>query len=187
MIKKNNKGFTLIEALLTIGLAIIIMAFVFIIYNKISSNVKINNEINNIIKIKGMIDSAYAGSPNYEGISYSMFDFPENMYDKNSFTTINGKKIYDVVNAWAGRVYIKQYNNNAYYSIIYYQVPVEACYKMVTYFTNTKVFSTIGVYSDNGYTLTYNKENIDTLCTENNFKNGQGEMLFSTWGSFSNN
>lgn len=185
---KQKKGFTLVETMIAISVSLLLIAFIFIIYKKVQDNEKTNTEIQEILTIKGMIDSAFAFSSSYQNISVNMFSFPDNMYDPNSYTTMsNGKKEYFVFNSWKGRVIIGNYGGNVdnytTYYISYYNVPIDACYKMVTYFSNIKLFATMGVYEDGAHTLTYDKQNIDKLCSQQNFNDSKGLMLFSNWGS----
>lgn len=67
---KKNKGFTLVETILVMGIAAILIAGIFIIYNKVSTSVKIKRQIESIMYIKNEIESMYASQSSYEGLYF---------------------------------------------------------------------------------------------------------------------
>lgn len=69
-IKGLKKGFTLVETILTIAVAAIVMISVFIIYEKVSTHVKIKRQIEAIIYIKNEVTHLYSSKNNYEGLYF---------------------------------------------------------------------------------------------------------------------
>lgn len=69
-IKSLKKGFTLFETMLTIAVAAIIMIGVFIIYEKVSTHIKIKRQIEAIIYIKNEVTHLYSSKNNYEGLYF---------------------------------------------------------------------------------------------------------------------
>ena len=69
---KNHKGLSLIELLLVVGLAALILAGMFVAYNKISENNIINNEVTMVSLLRSE-SKIYAQSSKYSSLSNSDF------------------------------------------------------------------------------------------------------------------
>lgn len=184
----NRKGFSILELLLVMGIVSALIVAAFIIFPKVDASVKSNRELKNLATIKANIDALYTGKSDYTGlntISLAQSNvFPDDMISKSNPTISgsNGKLIYLPMNAWGGNVTVTMYNTVNYYQITYYNVPVDACIKMTQ--AAVQMFPTVGPYSGNALNGSYVKDNIFTLCTDNNYKIYNGIMTFSTWGNW---
>lgn len=120
----NYKGFSLLELMLVLGIIAAIIIGVFIVFPKVDSSIKTNQEIKNILIIKNGIVEAYAGKPTYDGAL-------------NDTTFLrNILPLYTGYNQWKGRFIVsgqmQQEANNYYgFSVVTDAIPKDACYKIV--------------------------------------------------------
>lgn len=105
--KKREKGFSLLELLLVMGVIAALIIAAFIIYPKVMSHTKVNNELRNISTILTGIKSLYAGSADLTGFSNTVVSkakiLPDNMVVKGSPNTFK--------NSWQGSFYMMLNSN----------------------------------------------------------------------------
>lgn len=64
--KRTQKGFSLLELLLVMGIVAALIVSAFIIYPKVMSHVRVNNELKNISTILTGIRTLYQGKSDFE-------------------------------------------------------------------------------------------------------------------------
>lgn len=126
--KKNkylkNKGYSLLELLLVLGIIAALVVAAFIIYPKIQASQRATNEISNISAIDAGIKSLYSSTADYSNINNTVLMnskiFPQNMINSSN-----------VRNSFKGNVVIKasSYSSGSY-QMTYYNVPQVECSKI---------------------------------------------------------
>lgn len=105
--KKREKGFSLLELLLVMGVIAAMIIAAFIIHPKVMTHTRVNNELRNISTILNGIKALYSGSPDLTGFSNSVASkakiLPENMLVKGSANTFK--------NSWQGSFYMTLNSN----------------------------------------------------------------------------
>lgn len=100
--KKREKGFSLLELLLVMGVIAAIIIAAFVIYPKVMSHTRVNNELRNISTVLNGIKALYSGSPDLTGFSNSVASkakiLPDNMLVKGNANTFK--------NSWQGPFYM---------------------------------------------------------------------------------
>lgn len=166
LVKKNNtKGMSLIELLLVVGLAAIILAGMFVAYNKVQSTNAANTESANISTLRAGIKNLYGTTSNYNGVTGTILlnarAVPDSMRTATG-TTINnsfGGAVTVAAAAYSGGT------DNAF-SITYPNVPVDVCAKLVVAVSQSFNIVTVnGTSVKNTSTATGNEVNIGTLAT----------------------
>lgn len=97
---KFGKGFSLLELLLVMGTVAAIIIAAFIIYPKVMSHVRVNNELKNITTIMTSVKELYQGKADYEGFSLKTLInakmIPQNMLTPGNTVTLK--------NSWMGYI-----------------------------------------------------------------------------------
>lgn len=163
--RKSNKGMSLVELLLVVGLAAIILAGMFVAYNKVQSTNAANTEATNISTLRAGIKNLYGASSNYAGVTPTVLlsarVVPDSMRTATG-TTINntfGGTVAVVPSTFAG-------NANNSFAITYPNVPVDVCAKLVVAVSQSFNLVTVnGTPVKNTSTATGNDINIATLAT----------------------
>ena len=132
--KRINKGFTLTEVLLAIGISALIIITIFIAYPRAVASKNARAEVSNISTIRAGMSSLFAGVPlesqstssNMNSIFVKAGVVPDDMISNASSGTLE--------NIWGGDVYLgtTAINGRKSFAIQYNFVPVEECVKMVT-------------------------------------------------------
>ena len=94
-----QKGFSLVEIMLVLGLVAVFIGVVFMTYSKVKSNSDVNTEVQNITAIQGGIHRLYASQSNFTGLSNAVIiaaNIPANTTFTPGSTTIT--------NRWGGSV-----------------------------------------------------------------------------------
>lgn len=135
--KRNKKGFSLLELLLVLGIIAALIISAFIVYPKVQAAQRSESTLKNIATIQSGVRSLYSGTANYEGINNSVLInanvFPENLLK-------DGGSGVEVVNEFGGNIEIKSTFAsgiaNAAFSIKYYNVPSDECIRISTALSN---------------------------------------------------
>lgn len=165
--KKHSKGMTLIELLLVVGLGAVILAGMFVAYNKIQSTNAANTESTNISTLRAGVKGIYGTSVTYVGLTPTVLlngrVVPDSMRTAAG-TTIN--------NSFGGTVgvapatYAGGAANNAF-AITYPNVPVDVCAKLVVAVSQSFNLITVnGTTVKDSSTATGNDINVATLTTQ---------------------
>lgn len=162
IMKKNiiNKGFSLIEILLVLSIIFIAAVVSFVVYQKTSEEMKINNTISQIASINSVIDYL---PPNLENVDLNRSIQNSGIFDE---MTTNENKM---INEWGGNIHVssRSVKNNHFYDILYYSLPTDACIKL------TQKLG--GMYTKvedlNGSSVSLNSiPNVIEFCENNNSK-----------------
>lgn len=129
----KRRGFSLLEVMLGLAIAIFVVSALFFMLPKVQSSQRADRESRNIGAIKAGVKTLYGGVSNYVGLSNTVAInariIPENMLVSGSTTRI--------VNAYGGdvTVYASDYGisktTGSSFTLIYTKVPTEDCIKMV--------------------------------------------------------
>lgn len=129
---KNNKGFSLIEMLLVLGVLAVLLVAAFVVYPRVRDASRANNEVANLTAIKASINNLYATKGgNYSGLTTGVANqaraFPASM---NS-GTYTGEAI---TSSWGGEVKITPAAgaNSRTFDIEYAAVPEGVCLGLVS-------------------------------------------------------
>ena len=102
---KKNKGFSLIEIILILGIIVGLTISAFMIYNKVQSTKNAANEARKITLIQATARSLYKSQPNYNALYTTVLtnsDFlPSDMISQKNGLIVNGFKGYTTVIAEA--------------------------------------------------------------------------------------
>lgn len=164
--KKHTQGMSLVELLLVVGLAAIILAGMFVAYNKVQSTNAANTESTNISTLRAGIKNLYGTTSNFSGVNAQVLlnarAVPDSMRTATG-TTIN--------NSFGGTVTVAPATfagggaNNAF-AITYPNVPVDVCAKLVVAVAQSFNLVTVnGTTVKNTSTNTGNEVNIATLAS----------------------
>jgi type II secretory pathway pseudopilin PulG len=126
---KKQKGYTLIEMLISFGVISMLIVGIFMMYTKVQNSRISNQESQNLATLTVGIKNLYQARPNFTGLAPAVLlqaqVVPENM--------INGANI---VNSWTQVVAVAPvaFNGiaNAGFSITYLGVPQSACVNLAT-------------------------------------------------------
>lgn len=132
----NEKGFSLLEIILVLGIITALIVSAFIVYPKIQSSQRANTEIKNIATIMAGINGLYAGMTRYVGLNNQTLInaniIPDNML--SSEEGVNNK----ITSSWGGDVNISlanQINDDGIIissvKISYSSVPALECQKII--------------------------------------------------------
>jgi len=135
--KRNKKGFSLLELLLTLGIIAALIIAAFIVYPKVQAAQRAESELKNVATIQAGVKSLYSGMANYQGLNNSVLInanvFPENLLKDGDSGT-------QAVNAFGGNVEVKSTSASgiadAGISIKYYNVPSDECIRIATALAN---------------------------------------------------
>jgi prepilin-type N-terminal cleavage/methylation domain-containing protein len=128
----RNKGFTLIEILLVIGIIAILAIAAFVIFPQVQASSRANNEQNNIATIAAGVKNLYGSAGKYDGVTNDVINvariFPASMNGGSNATGVSIKS------SWDGAVSVLPVGAAAPYknfSITYSAVPAAVCTKLV--------------------------------------------------------
>lgn len=131
--KPKNKGFSLVEILLTLGVIALLAVAAFVIYPQVRLSQQVNAEVHNLAAIHSGLNSLYSTvNHNYSSLTLDVARkagiFPKTMVNGNTVT-----------NAWGGSIVLGPSVNpysgisaNHTYVIRYRKVPADACAAFVT-------------------------------------------------------
>lgn len=135
---KVKKGFTITEVLLVLGLAGIIIIALFLIYPKVQSYVRVNQETRNIHILSSGIRTLYASKTSYTGVSNLSMTDAGIVPDTMLLPANSGMGKGYIYNVWKGQVILSTSNKKnatsfgTLYHIAYYNVPDADCVKLIT-------------------------------------------------------
>lgn len=130
----KNRGFSLIELLLVLGIIAALAITAFMVFPKVSSANKAQTEINNIYTIKAGINNLFSAVPDYNGLNNELAIqakiFPEKMIvgPKKAVNIFNGEVIVMADTAGWGHVATQ----NSDFAITYNSIPDAECVKIVS-------------------------------------------------------
>ena len=134
--KRQQRGFSLVELMIVLGISAVLILGVYSLYTSIDSSQETQTEAQNIQAIATKIKSIYAGRNTYTGLATANIvtanGFPMNMLD--------GTTPY---NAWGGAV-TTTINATAGFDITYPDVPAANCQELVNAVANMFRNITIG-------------------------------------------
>ncbi|AZV12443.1 MULTISPECIES: type 4 pilus major pilin [Salmonella] len=124
MIKiKNNRGFSLLEIILVLAIAAVLIIGVFMVYPKVSSSSKVNNDTQLLSTLKAGIHSIWGSTNNFNGLSVDSVIkanlVPEDYLEDG-----------EIQNNWGANVLIEPYYDGSYY-IAFENISADACPKFV--------------------------------------------------------
>lgn len=165
---RNNKGFSLLEILLVLGIAAIFTTMSFMV----ASKKNYQQEIDNIKKIKENVISFYSVSPNYTGLTTET-GIKNGLFSKTNLKQKNNK----IINSLNGNVSLSESNGSpsgesgSSFMISYKDIPYGACRQII--YSTYKDFYKIEVNNKIIKETTNNKEEINSdqineICSENN-------------------
>ena len=131
---KKQKGFSLLELLLVLGIIAALVVGAFIVYPKVQASQRAEAESKNIATIQAGVKSLYTSASSYSGltntVAVSAKIFPDNMLSGSGTTT--------VVNTFKGPVTVAEATTGpsatagSSFTITYGDVPAAECTKIVT-------------------------------------------------------
>ncbi|WP_310622254.1 type 4 pilus major pilin [Flexibacterium corallicola] len=162
--KRRNKGATLTEMLLVMGIIAGILVTVFVTYQLTEDSRKSTEAMQELASIQSKIRNLYSGQSNYNGIGNS------SVIKMLPSTMVNGSS---VLNAFQGVVTIAAADggggSNSGFSIKYDNIPMEGCIDLATSDLGPSVY-TIKVNTTtkslgSGDELPFNPGNASTACS----------------------
>lgn len=178
--KSSTQGMSLIELLLVVGLAAIILAGMFVAYNKVQSTNAANTESANISTLRAGIKNLYGTTSNYSGVTEVILlqarVVPDSMRTAAG-TTIN--------NSFGGAVTVAPAtfagNANSAFAITYPNVPVDVCAKLVVAVSQSFNLVTVnGTTVKNTSTATGNEINITSLASSCASDDAGAELIMTS-------
>ncbi len=169
---KSKKGFTLLELLLVLGIIAALVVAAFIVYPKVRDSRYVDIEAKHIGQIYASVKSAYAGQPDYRGLSTTAVSIPAQFFPDDMLT----KNITWGMSSWGGYVVVDANNispsgaSNSSFTITYSDVPANVCTRLITSvgstFFNIYVSNVKGIVDKNSGTLVKNNGgDIDVVLT----------------------
>lgn len=140
---KKGKGFTLVEVILVIGLALIIIASVFLYYSKTELENKTKESINDLAFIKGAVDQLYYSQLDYKNINETQLInagvIPQKML-----------KVNRIMNPFGGVIQISGSGGSYYtrYNVFYSNIPSAACIKIASMINPSYWIIAVGTNQD---------------------------------------
>ncbi|MDQ2309640.1 type 4 pilus major pilin [Pluralibacter gergoviae] len=132
---KSQKGFSLLELLLVLGIIAALVVAAFIVYPKVQASQRAQAESNNIATIQAGVKSLYTASSSFTGLTNSVAVqakiFPDNML-------VGSGTEAKPVNAFKGNVLVKEDSTGpskakgSSFTITYENVPAAECTKIIT-------------------------------------------------------
>ncbi|EAM8613888.1 type IV pilin [Salmonella enterica] len=166
---KNKQGFSLLELLLVFAVSVALIASAFVIYSRIKTSQRADIESKNILIIKAGIKDLFKSplNSNADGsltdIAVSAKVFPASMLQNG-----RPKNLFDGV--------VKIQNMGEYFAIVYRQVPISECIKIITAVDNSFEHITVNLNSvkdsDDGLHVT----NLSKQC--NSDSSGLGNTIY---------
>ena len=161
MQKLNQRGVTLLETILVLSLISIIMISGLNLYQNASESSKTNEAIREITSLSTQVRALYASASDYEDITMEIVEsagaVPKGMKvdsSGNAYNTFNGKVSVEATeNSATGA-------SDAWFNIVYNDVPKGACYKIVT--------SDVGAEEINGEASPLNPADAADACQDSN-------------------
>lgn len=122
--RKNQKGLTLVELILTLALAGLILFGIFSAYSSAKQSSNIKAESTGLQTLVAGVRSLYPGSPNYTGVGAAQLitagKAPQSM--------VNGTALRNV---WGGAITVAA-NATAGFDVTYAAVPTSSCIEIIT-------------------------------------------------------
>ena len=154
---KKHKGFSLLELLLVLGIIAALIVSAFIIYPKVMSHVRINNELKNISTVLHGVKTLYQGKSDFSGLTSNVIIdakiAPDNMLQKN-YTTLK--------NAWGGNFAIGVSGSTVYNGVVITTsgIPPEDCLRLTNelyrYYKDNLVKFSVNY-------INFNSSNVDSI------------------------
>lgn len=136
-LKRNKKGFTLVEILLVVGFIALAGIGIYTVYTKVQNSNAALQEGKNLDTIRAGVKNLYGGTQNYTGLKNSVVNdaraTPDAMRAVNPYTAGDN----NINNSFGGTVTILPKTvgaggaNNGFY-VAYANVPGSVCAKLVT-------------------------------------------------------
>lgn len=131
LLKRKNKGFTLVEILLVVGFIALAGIGIYTIYGKVQVSNQANTESRNLDTLRAGVKSMYGGNPNFVGLTNTVANQSRLTPDSMRTATIT-----EIINTFGGAVAIAPVSlgagaNNGF-RITYPSVPGAVCSKLVT-------------------------------------------------------
>ncbi len=146
---KKEKGFSLLELLLVMGIIAALIVAAFIVYPKVRDSQAVDVEAKNIATIRSGLLALYASQATIAGninntIAIRANIFPENMLQKS------GNTVTGVVNSFGGKVTLSATNWVSFGKVVanvqYDNVPKDVCVKLVSAVGPTMEIIAVGAY-----------------------------------------
>lgn len=134
---KRKKGFSLLELLLVLAIVAGLVVSAFMIYKKVDTDNKVQQEKNNITLIVAATKSLFAGKPDYQGWSLGTLEKANLLTDKFIYSKTTDDSFGAYRDAWGDNVNtgsVTPGNGPVKISgvILSYVIPKEACIKFVS-------------------------------------------------------
>lgn len=158
-----NKGFSMLELLLVLGIIAGLIVSAFIIYPKVKNAQYIDIESKHISQIYAAVKSTYSGKSDYAGLSTTVIARPAQFFPDDMLTN----KITWGISAWGGYVVVDAVSDspsktsNSAFAITYSDVPSDICVRLISAVQNS--FYNIYVANKKGIS----EKNIGTLVKSN--------------------
>ena len=128
--KPQEHGFTLLEVMMVLVVALLIMAGVFGLVSQVMGDTKVKNAQENLATLRIGVTNIYSGEHNYSGLN--------NQVARNA--GIKKKKMYnsasgtdEITNEWNGGVTVAEDSSDPkFFTITYSNIPQDACVKLAT-------------------------------------------------------
>ena len=117
----KNKGFSLLELMLVLGIIAALIVAAFMIFPKIENSRKATEEVKYIIMMKNSIVEMYSGKAEYDN----------SITDSRVMSNISPKGDKWNRTEWEGGFSVMPQMNNLGFSIIVRSIPQDACIKIV--------------------------------------------------------
>ena len=132
LLKRKNKGFTLVEILLVVGFIALAGIGIYTIYSKVQVSNQANTESRNLDTLRAGIKSMYGGNPNFTGLGNTV----ANQSRLTPDSMRNPAAANEIINSFGGQVLIAPVSlgggTNNGFRITYPEVPGAVCSKLVT-------------------------------------------------------
>lgn len=174
---KKHQGFSLIEIMLGLLVAMVVVTGILVLYPKTVNNNKADQEIKNISTLAIGINAFYQGQPNYSTVDNKNMLNASVVPDSMRLSAKEDNGFYHIYNAWKGEVILSNANKQigltqipaALYSIEYQGVPKEDCIKLVSALKGNN-FYWISVNESNVYSQSHAYDITETSqqCNKSN-------------------
>lgn len=158
----KNKGFSLLELMLVLGIIAALIVAAFMIFPKIENSRKATEEVKYIIMMKNSIVEMYSGKAEYDN----------SITDSRVMSNISPKGDKWNRTEWEGGFSVMPQMNNLGFSIIVRSIPQDACIKIVNQLkeqfvriavNDTPVVSTTKYYS----AIPFDMATLTSTCKDN--------------------
>ena len=173
IIRRRNRGMSLIEAAMVLAIAALVVASVMLFFQNANNSQKSNDSLGQLAAIQQTTRSLFAGQPDYAGLTDGVLATSRQLPNR---MVKNGNTLQHAFN---GQIIINTDNNDQNFYVQYNNLPADACSKMATMDLGTGLFS---IYVSGGTATTIQGRTLNP--TEANTACGTANNAIVKWTFF---